>query len=227
MQRNPVTRSRVSTALVGTALLSLTLGLAACGSSTATTAPSVTSTSGLVATPTGAGSASGSAPGSQSPVAVESNPPGDIPDNIAYVAYTNNAGRYSFTHPEGWAQTGSGTSVMFTDKLNGVTVDVGAATAPPTVATANQQDVPALKSSQPAFELKEVSAVTGTYGSGVLIVYRRNSAPDPVTGRQYRDEVQRYEVVSGGREVVMELFGPVGADNVDAYHQMITSLVIA
>ena len=42
--------------------------------------------------------------------------------------------------------------------------------------------------------------------------------------RQYRDEVERYELVSGGREVVMELFGPVGSDNVDAYRTMIHSL---
>ena len=42
-----------------------------------------------------------------------------------------------------------------------------------------------------------------------------------MTGRQYRDEVERYELVCGGREVVMELYGPVGADNVDAYRTMI------
>jgi hypothetical protein len=58
----------------------------------------------------------------------------------------------------------------------------------------------------------------------VRIVYRRNSAPDPVTGRQYRDEVERYELVAGGREIVIELFGPVGADNVDAYRTMVQSL---
>ena len=56
------------------------------------------------------------------------------------------------------------------------------------------------------------------------IVYRRNSAPDQVTGRQYRDEVERYELVSGGREVVLEMYGPVGADNVDAYRTMVQSL---
>ena len=54
---------------------------------------------------------------------MESNPPGDIPDNLAFVKYTNKQGGYSFTHPEGWAQTGSGTQVRFTDKLNGVAVD--------------------------------------------------------------------------------------------------------
>ncbi len=215
--------------LVSAALVSLTLGLSACGSSatTASTADPSAATGAASATPSSAGSPSAGVPASQAPVAAESNPPGDIPDNLAFVRYTNDAGRYSFTHPEGWAQTGSGTAVLFTDKLNGVTSDVGDATTAPTVETANQQDVPALQASQPAFELTDVSAVSGAYGSGVRIVYRRNSEPDPVTGRQYRDEVERYEIVSGGREVVMELFGPVGADNVDAYREMITSLVVA
>jgi hypothetical protein len=66
--------------------------------------------------------------------------------------------------------------------------------------------------------------VTEPGGSGVRIVYRRNSQPDPVTGRQYRDEVERYELVSHGKEVVIELYGPVGADNVDAYRTMVQSL---
>lgn len=154
----------------------------------------------------------------------EKNPPGDIPDNLAFVAYTNAAGRYTFTHPEGWSETTNGSTVTFTDKLNGVQALTGGATAPPTVASAKSQDVPALRSSQAAFELRDVQAVTIPAGKGVKIVYRRNSAPDAVTGRQYRDEVERYEIVAHGREVIVELFGPVGADNVDAYRTMIQSL---
>ena len=171
--------------------------------------------------------ASSSSAGGGGAVPVEKNPPGDIPDNIAFVAYNNTAGRYTFTHPEGWAETTRTSTVTFTDKLNGVQVMTGTATSAPTVASANQRDIPALKSSQAAFELRDVKAVTVPGGQGVRIVYRRNSAPDPVTGRQYRDEVERYEIVSGGREVVMELFGPVGADNVDAYKTMIDSLKLA
>ncbi|MGI8536009.1 MAG: hypothetical protein ACR2K2_05815 [Mycobacteriales bacterium] len=163
----------------------------------------------------------------ESAVPAEKNPPGDIPDNLAFVPYTNPAGQYSFTHPEGWAETTTGSSVTFTDKLNGVQGEVGTLTVAPTVDSAKQQDVPALMSSQAAFELRGVTAVTEPAGSGVRIVYRRNSAPDPVTGRQYRDEVERYELVSHGREVILELSGPVGSDNVDAYKTMITSLVIA
>lgn len=176
----------------------------------------------------GAPTATGSpAAGGGAAVPVEKNPPGDIPDNIAFVAYTNTAGRYTFTHPEGWSESTHTSTVTFTDKLNGVLVITGTATTAPTVASANQTDVPALKSSQAAFELRAVKAVTVPGGQGVRIVYRRNSAPDPVTGRQYRDEVERYEIVSGGREVVMELFGPVGADNVDAYKTMIDSLKLS
>ncbi|MFI5897516.1 hypothetical protein ACIA5D_46240 [Actinoplanes sp. NPDC051513] len=162
----------------------------------------------------------------QSAVAAESNPPGDIPDNIAFVAYSNTAGRYRFTHPEGWAEKTHGSTVTFTDKLNGVQASTGAATTAPTIATAKQQDVPVLARSQAAFELRTITDATAPAGHGVRIVYRRNSAPDAVTGRQYRDEVERYELVSHGREVIVELFGPVGADNVDAYHTMITSLKI-
>ncbi|MDT5029967.1 MAG: hypothetical protein QOC94_138 [Actinoplanes sp.] len=157
-------------------------------------------------------------------MAAEKNPPGDIPDNVAFIGYINTAGRYRFTHPEGWAEKTKDTTVTFTDKLNGVQAMVGTATTAPTVASAKQQDVATLTAGQAAFELRGVNAVTLPAGKGVRIVYRRNSAPDPVTGRQYRDEVERYELVSAGREVIVELFGPVGADNVDAYKTMITSL---
>jgi hypothetical protein len=67
---------------------------------------------------------------------VENNPPGDIPDNLAFVGCTNKAGGYSFTHPEGWARTGTGTRVAFTDKLNGVGVDNTTARAAPTTSSA-------------------------------------------------------------------------------------------
>lgn len=157
-------------------------------------------------------------------VPAEKNPPGDIPDNLAFVPYRTSAGRYSFTHPEGWAETARGSTVTFTDKLNGVQVLLGSAAAPPTVDSARQQDVPRLRSSQAAFELRGISAVSMPAGKGVRIVYRRNSAPDAVTGRRYRDEVERYELVAKGRELIVELFGPVGADNVDAYRTMIQSL---
>lgn len=221
-----------------TATLVLAAGCSAGKQAAGGSSPSAVSTSSADGSPTTtAPSTAGSTPTASSPatpggaaqtaVPAESNPPGDIPDNVAYVPYTNTEGKYAFTHPEGWAETTKGSAVTFTDKLNGLQAGPGTLTAPPTVDTATQQDVPALMGNQAAFELRGTTAVTEPGGSGVRIVYRRNSAPDPVTGRQYRDEVERYELVSHGREVIVELYGPVGSDNVDAYKKMITSLVMS
>ncbi len=199
---------------------------AACGGAASPTSQS---------TPTGSASTAGSATGSTAsppakaakPVPVESNPPGDIPDNLAFVKYANRSGGYSFTHPEGWARTGHGNQVRFTDKLNGVTVDSLPANSAPTVASARSSDVPRLQNSVPAFQLRGISAVSVPAGSGVRIVFRRNSDPDAVTGKVYRDEVEEYLVFRSGRLVRMDLYGPVGADNVDAYRTMSQSLRIA
>lgn len=208
-------------------------GVAACGGGSSGSASGSAPTSASAAgTPSRAATSAPSAPTSTAPaktvapVPVESNPPGDIPDNLAFVRYTNGAGGYSFTHPEGWARTGSGTRVRFTDKLNGVTVESLAATRVPTPSSAKAADVPRLRGSLPAFQLRSVSAVRLPAGRGVHIVFRRNSAPDSVTGKVYRDEVEEYDVLGHGRLVRMDLYGPVGADNVDAYRTMSQSLRI-
>jgi hypothetical protein len=69
------------------------------------------------ALPPAPSSAAGS---TQAPAPVASNPPGDIPDNAAFVACRNTAGRYGFTFPEEWARSERGTAVKFTDRLNGI-----------------------------------------------------------------------------------------------------------
>ena len=220
-------------------LVALTLivaaGTAACGGTSPSSAapsnasnpsPDGTSTSTAPVSPPAPTSSSAAAVPKVKPVPVEQNPPGDIPDNLAFVKYVNKPGGYSFTHPEGWAQTGNGTQVRFTDKLNGVTVDSSRANQAPTVATARAHDVPRLKGMIPAFELRSVSAVTLPGGSGVHLVFRRNSEPDQVTGKVFRDEVEEYAVQSHGRLIRMDLYGPVGADNVDAYRTMSQSLAV-
>lgn len=229
-------RSRTPLAATGLALVAV---LSACSGSPGTSAAPATTTSSSASSataPTTPGTAGTPSPSVSSsptpsvkqaaPVPVESNPPGDIPDNLAFVTYANAAGHYSFTHPEGWAETASGTAVRFTDKLNGVLVDTTSAGQTPTVDSARSTDVPRLKSTVPAFELRGITPVTVPAGKGVRIVFRRNSDPDSVTGRVYRDEVEEYVVFGSGRLVRMDLFGPVGADNVDAYRTMSQSLKI-
>jgi len=206
--------------LLGGSAATLAVVMTACGggSSTVVTAPTKAPLSHRSSAPT-----PNTIP-SQAPVPAESNPPGDIPDNLAFVPYRNKPGAYQFSHPEGWAQRGHGVSVTFTDKLNGVSATVVASSRPPTVASARRTDVPRLRRTVPAFELRSVSSISLPAGRAILIVFRRNSNPDPVTGRQYRDEVREYLVWRGGRDVRFDLFGPVGADNVDAYRTMSESL---
>ena len=194
--------------------------------------PSSSASSAVHGTPSNATHAANGTPtkkaaGSQNPVPIESNPPGDIPDNLAFVKYVNKTGGYWFTHPEGWARTSHGSQVRFTDKLNGVTVDSMSATRAPTLSSAKRTEVSRLTSSVPAFRLRAISTAQLPGGRGVHIVFRRNSAPDPVTGKVYRDEVQEYVVYAHGRLVRMDLYGPVGADNVDAYRTMSTSLRVS
>ena len=206
------------------AAASVALGCVACASGgSSSSSPPTSPPAGGSSAGSAASSPSASSVPSQAPVPAESNPPGDIPDGLAFVAYRNSAGGYRFTHPEGWAQVVHGTSVRFTDKLNGVAATTVSAPSAPTVASARKNDVPRLQSSVPAFELRSVSAKTLPGGSAILIVFRRNSDPDPVTGRQYRDEVNEYLFWHAGREVRFNLYGPVGADNVDAYRTMSTS----
>jgi hypothetical protein len=167
------------------------------------------------------GSSSGSAADSG-----ESNPAGDIPDDVAFVPYTNTAAGYSFTHPEGWAEQETGTAVTFTDKLNGVHADTEA--LPPSLdeAAVRAQEVPRLTAGEDAFELVSVATDTLPAGPDVVVVYRRDSAPDQVTGRQVRVEVEEHLVSNGTSSVRLALFGPVGADNVDAYRTMSQSLTL-
>jgi hypothetical protein len=152
--------------------------------------------------------------------AVEQNPPGDIPDNQAFVTYTNTQGGYAITMPEGWARQESGTSVVFTDKLHEFRVDLVCASQAPTVDSATQEATTTLAGAFPAFELVHVTEVTVPAGQAVLIQYRVNSPADPVTGKEHRLDVDRYEIYGNGTLAVVTLASPAGSDNVDVSRQV-------
>lgn len=156
----------------------------------------------------------------QAAVEPEQNPPGDILDNQAFVTYTSPNGGYSISVPEGWARTENGANVAFADKLHTFTVDVECTSAQPTVDTVTNIEVPLLARQIPAFELIDVKAVDLPAGPAVLIQYRTNSAPDDVTGKQYRLDVDRYEVYSDGKLAAISLAGPAGSDNIDVSNQV-------
>jgi hypothetical protein len=151
------------------------------------------------------------------PAATESNPPGDIPDNQAYVVYQPSGGGFSVKVPEGWARVSSGTSTAFTDKLNRIEIAPASASAAPTPQSVTSQVVPVLRQHVPKFALGKVSTVSRHASQAVLLTYQGDSAPDPVTGKVVRDAFERYAFYHNGREVDLTLSGPVQADNVDPW----------
>jgi len=208
-------RPRVSTTI---ALGVLAATLAACGSTAPARVPttSTPSSSTTSPAPTSSGNTSLS-PAAPSPAVTESNPPGDIPDNQAFVPYRGASGHYTVEVPEGWALTASGGSAAFTDKLNSITALETAAPSAPTVASVTATQVPSLASSVPKFQLVKVATFTRAGGSGVLITYLADSPANPVTGKVVRDAVESFLFLKNGQLVTLSLSGPQSADNVDPW----------
>jgi hypothetical protein len=188
----------------GVAVCALLVG---CGSDSSPSSPSP-------------GGGSTSVPGAVQP---ETNPPGDIPDDQVFVSYRSDASAYSLDVPEGWARTVSGPNVKFVDKLNSITVDVTSQSAAPTVASVEANEVPQLTGKVEAFEKVTVKAIDLPAGKAVLIRYRANSAPDSVTGKKVRLEIDRFELFKDGKLAVISLSAPAGSDNVDVWNQISSS----
>jgi len=162
--------------------------------------------------------------GAGSPAAPEVNAAGDIPDNQAFVAYTPSSGGYSLKVPEGWARTEVDGAVTFTDKLNSIRIETADAAVPPTVESATRDELAAVRATAANYEPGKVEAVTRSAGPAVRITYRADGSPDAVTGRVIRLDVERYEFWKAGRELILTLSGPQGADNVDPWRTVTDSV---
>jgi hypothetical protein len=168
--------------------------------------------------------ASPSAPAaSAGAAATESPPPGDIPDSTAYVPYRPASGQYEVKVPEGWARTSSAATASFTDKLNSITVQVVKATAAPTVASARAREVQQIQAAEHGVTLTDVGTVMRSAGTVVVIRYSADSQPDPVTGKVYKNSIERYEYYRNGAEAIVTLTAPAGADNVDPWRKVTDS----
>ena len=211
MKTNPPVPRAATAAL----LVCLLAALAACGGSKPGAAPSSAPPSTSPAT--SAASVPASPPPSEKAATVDSAAPGDIPDTQAFVAFRSDAGHFTLQVPEGWAQQAGTAGVTFTSTVNAISVVWKTAPAAPTAASAGAADVPQLQGTERAFQLGGVKAVTLPAGGAVEITYQANGAPNPVTGKQYRMDVQRFELYRGGTQVVLTLSSPVGADNVDPW----------
>ena len=178
----------------------------------------------LVVAVAGCGGSSSSGNQAANPAAPENSPPGDIPDNQAYVAYSPPRAGYTVKVPEGWAQTSAGGAVSFTDKLNTVRLEAASVQALPSLATVKRTIVPQIARSETGYQAGKVSTVKRHAGAAVRITYFAQGKPDPVTGKVRVNAVERYLFVHNGREAVLTLSGPKGADNVDPWRIITDSL---
>ena len=155
------------------------------------------------------GSASSSTPQAAhktpTPAPKDVSPPGDIPDNQAYVTFQAPRGPFSVKVPEGWSQTQQGGVVTFTDKLNSIALAWDRA---PSAAPSGAK----------------VSTVKRTAGSAERATYQEQSQPDAVTGKTRTDAVERYVFTQGSKHAILTLSGPKGADNVDPWRVVTDSL---
>lgn len=157
----------------------------------------------------------------------ETNAAGDIPDNQVFVAYAPPAGGFSVKVPEGWARTEKVGAVTFTDRFNSVRIETVAAANAPTVQSVEGGEVGVIGAASVNFEAGRVSAITRAAGPAILVTYRADGPPDPVTAKVVPLDVERYEFWKDGREVVLTLSGPVGADNVDPWRTVSDSFAWA
>jgi hypothetical protein len=207
------------------AVLVLAAAAAGCGSrgnppaAPSPTAQPPTATTATTATPTttAAGSAGSAGPGALQAEATAAAA-GDIPDNQTFLGFRNGSAGYSIKYPEGWAQQGSGKSVVFRDKNNIVRVVVAPGGRP----TAREvgAELGRLKGVTASERPK---SITLSGAPALKVVYRTESAPNPVTGKRVVLLVDRYYLWRAGRRAVVDLGTPQGVDNVDAYRLMIES----
>ncbi|MEA2280086.1 MAG: hypothetical protein QOK21_693 [Solirubrobacteraceae bacterium] len=171
-----------------------------------------------------ASSSSASSSGTPNRKAAEVNPAGDIPDTQVYVRYRPSGATYSVKVPEGWSRTATAVATRFTDKLNSIVMAAHAAASAPTVASVRSHELQPIAASAKAYKPGTVTRVSRTSGTAVLAKYETAGVPNPVTGKTKPAEVERYSFFHKGREVVLTLSGPKGADNVDPWRIVTDSL---
>jgi hypothetical protein len=156
----------------------------------------------------------------ESAVAPEVSPVGDIPDTQAFVKYRSAAGGYELDVPEGWARTENGPAVTFVNKIDGVQVTVSPSSSIPTIASVQANEVKQIQAAGRAVTVANVSEVALPGGKAVLIKYTSNSEPNAVTNKQVRLDNEAYVFSKNGKAATLTLWAPQGADNVDQWQRM-------
>lgn len=152
----------------------------------------------------------------EQPLPAESNPPGDIPDTQAFVSFEPPSGHYRIDVPEGWARTGGADAVSFKDKFDGEAILLSAGD---TVATAIA-NVELRARAGREFRIT-TTALPG--GAATVVAFTANSETDPVTDKRVRLEEEAVVFRRGPSIATVELWAPLGADNVDQWKRIASS----
>jgi len=198
----------------------LLLLLIAVGCQTKDSSQAAQQASDATATPAQSTDTSSQVKPTESAVAPEVNPPGDIPDTQAFVKYRSAAGGYELDVPEGWARTESGPDVSFVSKYDGVKVSVTSATTAPTAVSVRTNEAKQIRSQGYAVTITSVADVTLPAGKAVVVKYTSNSEPNAVTNKVVRLENEAYIFSRNGKEATLTVWAPQGADNVDQWSRM-------
>jgi len=137
----------------------------------------------------------------------ETAPPGDIPDNQAFVSSRGNG--FSLKVPEGWSRTTRGGTTTYADKYNGISVALEKRALAPTVSNVRRSDLVKLQAATKGFARARISGVSRPAGTGVLVRYLASSEPNSVTGKRITLDVERYELWRAGRLLIITLHAPL------------------
>jgi hypothetical protein len=192
----------------------ITFGVACTAKDSGTTADTTTSTTSASSTTETAISSA------ETPIRAEVNPPGDIPDTQAFIKYMNNAGGYQVEVPEGWARTEKGADVTFVNKFDGVKVHIARAATAPSVISVRANEVKQIESQGHAVTISDVSEAELPAGKAIVVKYTSNSEANPVTTTRVRLEDVTYIFFKSGKEAMLTVWAPQGADNVDQWNRI-------
>jgi hypothetical protein len=152
----------------------------------------------------------------------EKNPPGDIPDNQAFINYHSSLG-FMIKVPEGWARRQTADGATFSDKYNTIALAVAQHPDPLTLTSAKQNEISELKKTGRAVRVSRIKSVKLPSGSAVVVSYGSNSKPNPVTNKAIRLENERFFFWKSGKLVTLTMSAPFGADNADQWRLMARS----
>ncbi|HNY20880.1 MAG TPA: hypothetical protein PKO22_01895 [Treponemataceae bacterium] len=150
-------------------------------------------------------------------------PSGDIPDNQVFVAYAPATGSYELQVPEGWSRTEENGGVFFTDKFNGIRIDILHSTDALSIDSVRKNQVPGLEKSIEGFSETGIKESTLKGGKGVIVSYNSISKPDAVTAKQIKLENQSCFFARNDVLAIVTVWAPLGADNVDQWDLILNS----